>query len=626
MVHQVRAGLALAICVASLALAGAPTDRSLALGLFLSCYGLELFAITLPGAGTFRASAALALVFSVRPEVGVIPVALGLLIALVQRAISAGRIELVRHFGDALPVAVSLLMGLLVPEFVLLPLLVYLLVYEFDNWLVFSSVGYTSTQRRAVAEVRLLHLAVAMTTATLLALSLEDIKWSCLLLPLLALSHRSAKDRIFSLGADANVTAVERVVTSKAKLSKEKAILEGELGLVQALLEGCRELTGDLGQDAVYDRLQRVLNQLIPHQAGALIELHGQDLKVGHSWSEKGLEAIPSGLLSVAQSTVKSTSALLVSDGAKTDYPAPFSGVRSMLGFPIRTQEKIVGVVLLCHSRAHHFDVKGQAILGVLTVQAGVTLDNSRLYQQVVQAKEALERSQGQLIQAEKLSAIGRLAAGVAHELNTPLGAILLSLEACVQLADSSPETVPSLIGEAIIAAERSQEIIDQLLQYARTSSQQEIVDLSEVVRETQTFLSRTLTKDDIELCTELENGLLSLTCRQHIGQILTNLIVNAKDASQRGSKIRVSSRKSGTSCLLSVEDWGEGISEQDKAKVFDPFFTTKGVGQGTGLGLTVALQLARRHGGDIKVEPKASGGTVFTLTMPYISGQEPDA
>lgn len=580
-------------------------------------------AVRLPLLGRFSGGTGLLLVASTLPDFGVrIALVIVLLGALLQGARESYSQEWKDRFGrELLPPSLALctvaLGSVLSPLQV--GLLAVILLGIFQELLPLVQEGKDEPLKLSIiSTVRPLRLSTLLAGLVLLAPAPAGHWLWVAIVPLLLLSTTAAQNFVFKLGADSNLKAVESAERRKEQLEKSREKLKSRLELVHLLLKGCRELAGDLSGSAVSRRLEDVLGKTIPHEAGAILEYRKDTLEPTHTWSRVGLAPRAEDLESVAKSVADMDSALLVDDGSTSGYPAPFQGVASMLGFPIYTEDRMVGVVLLAHRKTAHFDEQQKAVLAVLAVQVGITLDNSRLFDNVLQGKKMLEDSQNQLIQAEKMTAIGQLAAGVAHELNTPLAAIMLSLEASRDMAESAPEAIPPLIGEALTAVERSKEIVDQLLQYSHKSNEQEYVDLSRIATDCANFLNRKLKRDKVTLELETEPHLSVLVCPTNIHQILTNLILNAKDASSGECRVKLVTRREDLICSVWVEDWGQGIAPTEASKIFDPFYTTKEVGHGTGLGLTVSLQLAKQHGGDLSFESKPQGGTIFCLRLPF--------
>ena len=244
----------------------------------------------------------------------------------------------------------------------------------------------------------------------------------------------------------------------------------------------------------------------------------------------------------------------------------------------------------------------------------------------IVQRRETEEHKshlQQQLIHADRLATIGQLAAGVAHELNEPLGSIL----GFAQLAKKCPE-LPSPaehdIEKIVTASLYAREVIKKLMVFARQMpARRAQVDLNQVVEDGLYFLEARCTQAGIDVVRELAPIMPEITADPgQLKQVLVNLVVNATQAMPHGGTLTVSTWSSGSSVFLSVEDTGSGMSEGVVEKAFLPFFTTKDVNEGTGLGLAVVHGIVTSHGGSIDVESQVGQGTRFEIRLP-LSGPE---
>jgi two-component system NtrC family sensor kinase len=241
-----------------------------------------------------------------------------------------------------------------------------------------------------------------------------------------------------------------------------------------------------------------------------------------------------------------------------------------------------------------------------------------------------------QLSNAEKLAAIGRLAGGVAHEINNPLGGILAFAQ--ILLRDPCPaEEQREYLREIEKSAFRCKAIVESLLRFSRQSPSAPRVALSlnDVVRESLTLVSYKYAVQDVAIRCNLEEGLPAvLGNANQLEQVLVNLLSNAFDAitaraglaaappsapaiARTGGAIEVRTALVGSAIELEVADSGSGIEEAHLAKIFDPFFTTKEEGRGTGLGLAVTYAIVREHGGRIAARNRPGGGALFVVTLP---------
>ena len=232
-----------------------------------------------------------------------------------------------------------------------------------------------------------------------------------------------------------------------------------------------------------------------------------------------------------------------------------------------------------------------------------------------------------QLLQAEKMAALGQTISGVAHELNNPLATILSWAERLAEKMDdpSLRRGVDVILGEA----DRAARIVRNLLTFARKrQSTRTLIDINQVVLETLALRSYEQRLSNVEVVTALASGLPQVFADAHqIQQVLLNLVINAEQAMVsshgRGAMvIRTWHDEESDAVALEVSDDGPGVPEEAKTKIFDPFFTTKEVGKGTGLGLTVAYAIVQEHDGRIRVGAPPRGAA-FVVELP-ISGEPP--
>jgi signal transduction histidine kinase len=222
------------------------------------------------------------------------------------------------------------------------------------------------------------------------------------------------------------------------------------------------------------------------------------------------------------------------------------------------------------------------------------------------------------LVQADKLSSIGLLAAGVAHEVNTPLAVISTYAQMLAkQVAEDSQK---SLILEKIAKQTfRASEIVNSLLNFSRTSSTSYGgVSLNKVVQETLSLLEHQFTKAGIQIHTHLDPDLpLVHGNGGKLQQVFLNLFLNARDAMGTDGTLEVRSWVEGVGARVEVSDTGHGIAPENLHRIYDPFFTTKGAKKGTGLGLSVTYGIIQEHGGSIEVSNRRGGGATFRVELP---------
>jgi signal transduction histidine kinase len=229
-----------------------------------------------------------------------------------------------------------------------------------------------------------------------------------------------------------------------------------------------------------------------------------------------------------------------------------------------------------------------------------------------------LREKQDQLVEAEKLALVGKLAAGIAHEINNPLTSVLtfsnLMLEQCAP-DDPRRERLRLMARET----ERARNIVRQLLNFGReTVIKPEKININQPVAEIADSLVAQEAFKGIELAMKLGDDLPEIEADPaQIGQVVLNMLLNAIHAITPPGRIEVSTRLAGTQVEIVFTDTGKGIPEEHLHKIFDPFFTTKDASKGTGLGLAVSYGIVKKHGGDIEVASTEGKGTIFTVRLP---------
>jgi len=225
---------------------------------------------------------------------------------------------------------------------------------------------------------------------------------------------------------------------------------------------------------------------------------------------------------------------------------------------------------------------------------------------------------ENQLLQAEKLSSIGLFAAGIAHEVNTPLAGISSYAQILLKEAredDPNREILRKIEAQSF----RASEIINNLLNFARVSeSDVKSVKLNSLMNETFSLLEHSFKAANIDVDMELDASLpATIGNGSRLQQVFMNLFVNARDAMPEGGRLSVRTAARNSQLVVEIRDTGEGISPEAIQQIYDPFFTTKPVGKGTGLGLAVSYGIVQEHSGRIAVDSRPGEGTTFTIHLP---------
>ncbi|MCL7453974.1 MAG: ATP-binding protein, partial [Anaerolineae bacterium] len=233
---------------------------------------------------------------------------------------------------------------------------------------------------------------------------------------------------------------------------------------------------------------------------------------------------------------------------------------------------------------------------------------------------EALKETQEQLVQKEKLASVGQLAAGVAHEINNPLGSVLLYADILrKETPDEDPQQQEDL-DMIIREATRCKTIVNDLLNFSRQNEvMAQETDLNELLAEVSVEASKQELFNHVEVMSELDPGLPPIQADPlQLRQVFVNLMNNAAEAMPHGGRLTLRTRRGPSKGLVTieVEDTGVGITEENMKKLFTPFFTTKPIGKGTGLGLAIIYGIVKMHRGQIGVKSELGQGTQFTITL----------
>ncbi|MEW6207549.1 MAG: ATP-binding protein [Acidobacteriota bacterium] len=243
--------------------------------------------------------------------------------------------------------------------------------------------------------------------------------------------------------------------------------------------------------------------------------------------------------------------------------------------------------------------------------------------------ENATERAQleQQLMQREKLSSIGLLAAGVAHEVNTPLAGISSYAQMLLQQIPESDQK-HKLLEKIHLQTLRASEIVNNLLNFSRTGDTQfREVDINRVIDDTIQLLEPQLRSARMELARNYSQELAPAYGNpSKLQQVFMNLIINARDAMPGGGRLTIQTRMVETSLVVDFRDTGTGIDPENIARIYDPFFTTKEVGRGTGLGLAISYGIIQEHGGRMFVESRPGEGAHFTIKLPTVYSRQMQA
>jgi signal transduction histidine kinase len=430
---------------------------------------------------------------------------------------------------------------------------------------------------------------------------------------------------------------------------REKAS-KGEVDRLRTLVKTGMILSAKLSLETVLQRIANMACKLVNARYAALGVLDGKGglsrfITAGIDEKTKraiGPLPVGKGVLGVLVHEARPLRLKdLTKDPRAHGFPPNHPPMRSFLGVPVVSKGKVLGNLYLTEKQgAEEFGERDKALAVTLAAQAAIALENASLYEALRRSYDELKQSQQLLVRQEKLASLGRLAAGLAHELNNPLSSVAGFAEALQRRVGSDGVTQPSGLAEfqeyvTTIQQEvaRAAAIVRRLLDFARQREPAfDLVDISTVVANAVSFVQRqaSLANQRVVVDSFPERSQVYADA-QMLQQVFLNLLTNALDAIEGGGEVRIEARRrreEGGRRLrqhwldVVVSDTGSGISPEDLPKVFDPFFTTKEVGKGTGLGLAVCQSIVEQHQGSIEVHSDGLGeGTVVTVSLPLAEG-----
>jgi signal transduction histidine kinase len=428
------------------------------------------------------------------------------------------------------------------------------------------------------------------------------------------------------------------VIVAMAFLQEREGVVRRGVEHRQALVEAGMVLAKELTLESVLEKIAEVACKVLGARYGAVGVLNedGKGLNrfitVGIDEEAKariGPLPVGKGILGVVVREAKPLRLKdLTSDPRAHGFPSHHPTMRSFLGVPIVSKGKVFGNLYLTEKQgAEEFSKEDEALAITLAAQAAIAIENASLYEELRRSYEQLRRSQDLLLRQEKLASLGRLAAGLAHEINNPLSSVSGFAEALQRRTQSEgfsalkelrdfPEYLDFIQREVA----RASAIVGRLLDFARQREPSfEGLDLASLIRDTVALVKRQAAVANKRITVDIPAELPAVqTDRYMLQEVILNLLTNALDAIEGEGEIRITAFPASGQVVMRVRDTGCGIPPEHLAKIFDPFFTTKEVGKGTGLGLAICQGIMEQHGGSIEVESEGVGkGSTVTVRLP---------
>ena len=371
--------------------------------------------------------------------------------------------------------------------------------------------------------------------------------------------------------------------------------------------------------------LLEAIRRVTPYRR-AVLTLLDADLE-GYQWFFAGLEE--EGIDAFHEKAPGPEGLKLLFQGVHGNPPVLADSSNSFVPL-IGSREKPLGYLTLMPEPGAPTNPPGPlAAVRTMAAVAAATLERNNLLRDVRRERHRLQKLQEQLVHSDRLSALGQIVSGVAHELNNALSGVLGFGELAVK--NNSDAQVDRDLQRVVREARRCHLIVENLLRFARkTKPERKVIDVNELVENVLDLPATELRLDNVEVELDLAPDLPhTLGVDHQIQQVLLNIINNAHQAMRevRGARtLKVSTCAEDGRILIRLSDSGPGIAASNMEKVFEPFFTTKTAGEGTGLGLSLSLGLVKEHGGQIQVESMVGKGTTFIVELPILEVPEEEA
>ncbi len=329
---------------------------------------------------------------------------------------------------------------------------------------------------------------------------------------------------------------------------------------------------------------------------------------------------------------VRNREGIIISDTSQDprwlSFPDDPTPPKSALAVPLMADDQVLGVLTLDHGEPAHFEAQHMGPIRAIAHQASLAIEKARLHKEVSQMAEVLaerveertrelKETQAQLIQAEKLAALGELAAGIAHEINNPLHILQAYVEYMASRA-ASDTPFAEFLEPMHNALDSIARLAGQLRDFSRPASGEwKPINVNHTLTTVLRLVRKEMMHCQIEVADRLAADLPSISGdTRQLEQVFLNLILNARDAMPGGGRLTVETYAGEDTVHIRFADTGVGIGKDDLPRIFEPYFTTKD-DRGTGLGLAICQRIVAQHGGRISVSSRLGEGAVFILHLP---------
>jgi signal transduction histidine kinase len=482
----------------------------------------------------------------------------------------------------------------------------------------------------------------------------------------------------------------EEIIYSNSQLERKFRDLEDKIEQLSLLSDLAAAVNATLDPEKIYEQaLDRLVRRMGYERAHMFVVdqprrvLRGHRMAGGDAAEEAEFLRLEMPLDAKASATARAvlTGLPVHVPDVETERTVPLHrdavrahGIRSFIAVPMRVKERVHGALNVVSGRPDRFADSDVELVAAVANHVALAVDRADSFRTIEDLTRGLEdkvrvrteqlraaneelqaayrdlqATQMQLVQREKMASVGQLVAGVAHELNNPIGFVFSNVTTLddfvkrlramledyrrLELPGADRERIDerwqalkvdyalryldSMIQGIREGAERARKIVRDLRVFARGQDEVwQAVDLHEEIESSLTLLNHLL-KDRVAVRRKF-GDVPSVDCiRSQVDQVFLNLLANAAQAITGPGEITIETRRAGEWAVVAVHDTGPGIPPEIAGRIFDPFFTTKPVGEGTGLGLSISYEIVKKHGGEIRAESRSGGGAVFTVRLP---------
>lgn len=408
-------------------------------------------------------------------------------------------------------------------------------------------------------------------------------------------------------------------VRSKIEAYQLRKTLVKRTTELEALLRLSQELNNQHDVESLLDLILFLVLDLVPCDATLIYHLNEQE-NVSNYREQKRTSADNSSIdIELLFENLLANPLMTTWDNNEIEGTDFSSGIAVQLAYG----EQVHGLLVILSNEA--FGDHESLLFETIARQTTLALRNAEIYEHleemVEKRTEELRSAEELLVRSEKLASVGRLAAGIAHEINNPLMPIRMNLEMMQEDIENNTPITERDIEETLHSVNRISRIVERLQQFTRGRGEDvpemEALNLSDVIESILSLSNTFIRHSGVNIKTNLSPNAIIYGNRDQLEQVFLNITLNAQAAMEKGGDLTIEVARIDDNCVIRISDTGHGIAEDKREKIFEPFFSTKETG--SGLGLFISHNIVHNHSGQIEVESEVGKGTTFIITLPTL-------